>query len=288
MTRRQAVGWLVVVCLVWGVSFTVVKAALDSVSPLVLLGIRLSIAASLVAMSLRGSRREDLAGGLLLGLLFGGGFAFQTIGLRFTTPSRSAFITILSTPLVPVVQYLVHRTLPRVPTLAAVGLALAGTYLLTSPGGGLGLNRGDLLTLGCAVLFAGQIVAAGYYVTRMPISRLLALQLGVGALLASFAAPVLEAPRIAPGGPLIAMLLFLALSGLWSFHMQLRAQQILSPTHTALVFTLEPVFAALTSFLVLGERLGLAQLAGAALILVAVAAPALERPSPRPAPTLSG
>ncbi|MEP7228122.1 MAG: DMT family transporter [Gemmatimonadales bacterium] len=65
--------------------------------------------------------------------------------------------------------------------------------------------------------------------------------------------------------------------GLWTFYTQLRAQQVLSPSHTALIFTLEPVFAALTSFVVLGERLGTLQWAGAALILAAMALPALER-----------
>jgi drug/metabolite transporter (DMT)-like permease len=171
-----------------------------------------------------------------------------------------------------------YRTVPRVPTVAAIVLAVTGTWLLTGPGGG-GLNRGDLLTIGCAVLFAGQIVAAGHYAPRLSINRLLALELGSCALLSFAAAPVLETPRL-HGTPMLAGLVaFLGLSGLWSFRMQLRAQQVLSPTHTAIVFTLEPVFATLTSYLLLGERLGPLQLVGGAMILGAVAAPALERPA---------
>ncbi|MGH7527458.1 MAG: DMT family transporter [Gemmatimonadales bacterium] len=279
MTSRQAVGWLVLVCAVWGVSFVVVKGALGYVSPLMLMAIRFGIATAIIAGSLRGLRREELVAGVILGVLFWSGFAFQTFGLRHTTPSRSAFITILSTPLVPVVHYLIYRSVPRASTVGAVLLAVVGTYLLTSPGGGFGLNYGDVLTLGCAVLFAGQIVAVGHFAPRLPITRLLALELGVAALLSLAASPLLETPTVVPNRLAVAALLFLGLSGLWSFYMQLRTQQVLSPTHTALVFTLEPVFASFASYLIFAERLTPVQLAGGALILAAVAAPALERPA---------
>jgi drug/metabolite transporter (DMT)-like permease len=215
-------------------------------------------------------------GGLLLGLLFWGGFAFQTSGLAETTPSRSAFITSLSTPLVPVVSFLVHRSVPPALTLAAVLLAAVGMYFLTLPdAAGAGLNRGDLLTLGCAVLFAGQIVAAGHFSRRVRPTRLLAVEMATAALLSFLLAPLLESPRVIPNATLGLGLLFLTVSGLWTFYMQLRAQQVLSPTYTALLFMLEPVFAALTSFLVLGERLSPVQWGGAALILGAMALPAL-------------
>jgi drug/metabolite transporter (DMT)-like permease len=279
MTRRQAVAALVVVCLIWGVSFTATKQALGDASPLVLMGLRFGLASALTLGELRGLTRAEAIGGLVLGVLFWAGFVFQTAGLEYTTPSRSAFLTILSTPIVPLVGFLLYRTVPRLPTVAAVVLALAGTWLLTGPGGG-GRNRGDLLTIGCAVLVAGQIVAAGHYAPRLPIGRLLALELGSCALLSFAAAPVLETPRLDATPMLAGLVAFLGLSGLWSFRMQLRAQQVLSPTHTAIVFTLEPVFATLTSYLLLGERLGPLQLVGGAMILAAVAAPALERPAP--------
>lgn len=283
MSRGRAVLALVLVCLVWGVSFTAIKQALGYTSPLILLGLRFTIATLFVVGSLRGTSRREAAGGLVLGGLFWAGFVLQTIGLQFTTPARSAFLTILSTPLVPLLQFLLHRTVPRGPTLAAVAVAVTGTWLLTSPGGDAGLNRGDLLTIGCAVIFSGQIVAAGHYAARIPIGRLLAFELGTCAVLSLVTAPLLDAPRLDPAPAFLALLAFLAVSGLWSFRTQLRAQQVLTPAHTALVFTLEPVFASLTSFLVLGERLGPVQFAGAALILTAVAAPVLERAEPAPA-----
>lgn len=281
MTRRQAVGWLVLVCLVWGVSFTVIKATLAFASPLVLMGLRFGLASLLLAGSFRALSRYEWMGGGVLGLLFWAGFAFQTFGIAETSPSRSAFITSLSTPLVPVVSFLVHRTFPRVLTIAGVILAGVGMYFLTLPdvvGGGL--NRGDLLTLGCAVMFAGQIVAVGHFSRRADPLRLLAVELATAAVLSLLFAPLLESPRVSLAGWFAVSLIFLTLSGLWSFYMQLRAQQVLSPAHTALLFMLEPVFAVLTSFVVLGERLSPVQWAGAGLILTAMALPALEKPYP--------
>jgi drug/metabolite transporter (DMT)-like permease len=96
------------------------------------------------------------------------------------------------------------------------------------------------------------------------------------ALLSFGLSPVLETPRLRPTGVFAAALLFLTLSALWTFYMQLRAQQLLSATHTALIFMLEPVFAALTSFVVLGERLSAIQWAGATLILLATVLPSLK------------
>jgi drug/metabolite transporter (DMT)-like permease len=196
--------------------------------------------------------------------------------LAETSASRSAFITSLSTPLVPVVAFVAHRAVPRPLTITAVILAGIGMYFLTLPdAGGGGPNRGDLLTLGCAVLFAGQIVAAGHFSRRSAPVRLLAVEMASAAALSLLLAPLLETPRMTFGLPLAVALLFLSVSGLWSFYMQLRAQQVLSPTYTALIFMLEPVFAALTSFGVLGERLTPVQWGGAALILAAMALPAL-------------
>ena len=87
MTRRQAVGWLILVCLIWGASFTVIKETLALISPLLLMGLKFGLAAMLVIGSFRGLSRYELLGGMMLGLFFWGGMAFQTFGLDGTTPS---------------------------------------------------------------------------------------------------------------------------------------------------------------------------------------------------------
>lgn len=279
MTRRQAVASLILVCLIWGASFTVIKETLALISPLLLMGLKFGLAALLLIGSFRALSRQELVGGMILGLLFWGGIAFQTFGLEGTTPSRSAFITSLATPLVPVVFFLVYRQAPHLLTIAGVILAGVGMYLLALPDArGGGLNRGDLLTLGCAVMFAAHIVAAGHYSRRGEATRLLAVELATAGAVSLLLAPVLETPRLTPTLWFAAALTFLTLTGLWTFYVQLRAQRVLSPSHAALIFMLEPVFAALTSFVVLGERLAPLQWGGAALILAAMALPALEPP----------
>jgi drug/metabolite transporter (DMT)-like permease len=276
MTRRQAVFWLVLVCLVWGVSFTITKEILRLASPLVFMGLRFGLGSLILLGNLRGLTRDELGGGVVLGLLFWGGFAFQTFGLAETTPSRSAFITSLSTPLVPLVSFFLHRSVPRPHIIVGIAMAGVGMYFLTRPDAGSeGINRGDLLSLGCAVLFAGQIVAAGHFSRRVAPIRLLAVEMVTAAALSLLLAPLLETPRLTLNGVFAAGLAFLTISGLWTFYMQLRAQQVLSPNRTALLFMLEPVFAALTSFIVLGERLSPVQWGGAALILTAMALPPL-------------
>jgi drug/metabolite transporter (DMT)-like permease len=283
MSRRAGVVWLVVIATVWGCSFVIIKQSLTLVSPLLFLTIRFALASLLVAGWLRGLTRTELVGGLALGFFFWVGFVFQTAGLEHTTPSRSAFITGLCTPLVPVVGFLVHRRVPSAVTLLAVLVTGIGMYLLTNPGGlDGGPNRGDLLTLGCAAAFAVQIVAAGHYTRLARPERLLALQLATTGALSLVATPVLETPRFSFTLPLAAAFAFLSVTAAGTFWLQLEAQKVVSPALTAIIFTLESLAAAATSFVVLGEILAPGQWAGGALILGGALLPFLLPSLPKP------
>jgi drug/metabolite transporter (DMT)-like permease len=268
MTRRQGVAALVFIAVVWGCTFTVIKQTLTLVSPLVFLALRFLLASALVAPWFRGLTRRELAGGAVIGLLFWAGFVFQTVGLQYTTPSRSAFITGLSTPLVPLAYFAIYRRPPSLAVLLAVVVTGIGMYLLTRPGGmSGGLNRGDLLTLVCAALFAFQIVAVGHYALVARATRLLALELGLTGALSLLTAPLLEAPRITPGLPLVLALGFVSVTAAGTFYLQLGAQKVVSPAATAIIFTLESLAAAFTSWIVLGEVLTPGQWLGGLMIL---------------------
>jgi drug/metabolite transporter (DMT)-like permease len=268
MTRRQGVAALVFIAIVWGCSFTIIKQTLTLASPFVLLALRFLLASLLVAPWFRGLTRRELVGGVVLGLLFWAGFVFQTFGLQYTTPSRSAFITGLSTPLVPVAYFLVYRRPPSVLVVLAVVITGLGMYLLTRPGGmSEGLNRGDLLTLGCAALFALQIVAVGHFAQVARPTRLLAMELGLTGLLSLLAVPALETPRLTVAPPLLLALAFLSVTAALTFYLQVGAQRVVSPAAAAIIFTLESLAAAVTSWLVLGEVLTPAQWLGGLLIL---------------------
>ena len=269
-----------IVTLVWGVSFTVVKGALAGITPMLFVGIRFALAILLIAPVLRGITRAEVRAGLVLGVLFWGGFVFQTMGIVHTTPSRSAFITALSIPLVPLVAWAAVRQRPHLAILLGILCASAGVYLLTDPGTG-GPNKGDLLTLGCAVFFAGHIVAAGSVGGAGSAMRILGVQFAVTCLLAFAAVPFTESPALTPTPGLALAIAFLAVSAVATFWFQLRAQRVVPPGETALIFALEPLFASLASWIVLGEVLSVTQWVGGGLVFSAVLLAALPR-SPRP------
>lgn len=266
---------LVLVTFAWGATFVLIKNALALVSPLVFNSLRMAIAASALAIlfykGLRGTTRQTLGSGMLVGLFLYLGYAFQTSGLRLTTPSKSAFITGLAVVLVPLIVAVSGKRVPNRWTMLGVLAAFIGLYLMTIPEGeGLSLasiNRGDLLTLGCACSFALHIFTLGKATQRHPYQQLSVIQVATAGLLMVLTIPV-ETPRVSISLDVVFAVLFTALiCTAAAFSIQAWAQQFTPPTHTALIFALEPVFAAMTSYFLLGERLGIRGTIGAILIL---------------------
>lgn len=277
--------------LIWGATFVVVKDALRDVSVFVYVAVRFGLAAVIMAMifwrELRAMSRRAAWAGAQIGLFLFGGYAFQTAGLKLTTPSKAAFITGSSVVLVPII-------------LAACGLrkitgwiwagaisALAGLYLLTVPVEGLGgLNRGDPIVFLGAVSFALHIIFVARYVERYSVGTLTFTQIAATALLATVFVPVFgrlrwEEPHWAWTGNLIFAVLITSIgSTVIGFSFQVWSQKYASPTHTAILISLEPVFAVLTSWLLGREHLGARLLAGAALIFAGILLAELKSPAP--------
>ena len=266
------------VAFVWGSTFVLVKSALAEISTLLFLALRFSLAGVVLAIAYRGKlpglfagRGSGLKGGALAGLCIFGGYLFQTFGLRLTTPSNSAFLTGLAIVLVPVLGALVYRVAPRLPEAAGVVTALVGMGLMTIEGPDLEFRLGDLLTVGGAVFFAVHVLVLGHFSPREGFERLSVLQVSTAALLALSTCWWAEDVYVA-WSPTV--LLALGVTGLLAtagaFTIQAWAQQHTTPTRTALIFALEPVFAAATSCLLLGEVLTGRGFAGAALILAGI------------------
>jgi len=270
VTVRRSDLLLVAAAAVWGVSFVVVKDALTDASPLLLLGVRFTIATLVLApfINLRGGfSAAELRAGLLLTVLLASGFATQAVGLQYTTPARSAFIVAMSSVLAPVIALVLlkHRTGWLV--LLALIIAGAGIYFLTAPDAG-GLNRGDLWTLITAVVFGGHIVAVTEFSKRFEAERIVWLQLPGTAVGTLIAALVLEPIRLEWSVGFGVALLFLAvMSTAVALVWQMRAQREMTSARASLILCVEPVFAALTSRLFWGERFTLSQGLGALLIL---------------------
>lgn len=270
MTVRRTDLLLVAAAAVWGVSFVIMKEALSEASPLLLLGIRFTIAALVLVpfISLReGFSRAELRAGLVLTLLLASGFATQAVGLQYTTPARSAFIVAMSSVLAPVIALVLLRHRTGWLVLLALLIAGVGIYFLTAPDAG-GLNRGDLWTLITAVVFGGHIVAVTEFSKRFDARRLVWLQLPGTAMGTLFAALLVEDLRFSGSFGFISALLFLAVMAtavalVW----QMRAQREMTAARASLLLCFEPVFAALTSWQFWGEEFTLSQAAGAGLIL---------------------
>ena len=274
MTRAQARTALIVVTLIWGVSIAAVKGLLGYAAPLTSVAVRFGLAGLVLVPALRGITRSELRGGLVIGLIFGAGVAFQNLGLASTTASRSAFIVALSALLTPVLGALILGHKPSGILVARLLVAMVGVYLLTAPGGSLAnLNRGDLLTLVASVLYAGQIVAVGHYATGASTKRLLGMQLLMTSGMSLLLSPVLETPRFHFVPMSIALLAFLSASSLTTFGLQIRAQRVVTASEAALVYTFEPVVTATTAYFAFGETLGPIQWMGGLVILLAVGWP---------------
>lgn len=265
---------LVLVTLIWGTTFVVVKIAVETVDPFVFIALRFGLAA-LVLGALFWRRVAAVGGlawrgGLLLGVALFAGFAFQTLGLRETSPARAAFITGLSVVFVPMLSALLLRRRPARAAAAGVALSTLGLAVLSAPLTAeelrMGNWRGDALVLLCAVAFALHIVGVGRYAALASPAAITTIQVVATAALAGGAALVFGAPA-PPASVWLAVAYMGAVATALVFLLQNWAQQHTSPTHTALIFALEPVFAALFSALLYGEAITPRAAVGGGLIL---------------------
>ena len=266
---------LVFVTFVWGATFITIKNALQDSTPLSFNAVRMALAAVVLTAIyfkdlLHVSRKAAMAG-MLVGVFLWLGYEFQTPGLQYTTASKSAFLTGMSVVLVPLFLAIGWRRHVNRWTLLGVAIAFAGLYLMTIPAHDRGLttvNKGDVLTMLCAIAFAFQIIFVGRATQHHVFRQIVVVETITCALLMAISAPLFEHPHIVFSGQVVWAILVTGLLGTaLGFGAQGWAQQFTPPTHTALIFSLEPVFALITSYVVLGERLGFRAGLGAAMIL---------------------
>ena len=294
MSKRLRADLALALCtLLWGSTFVVVKNSLDHSSVFVFLALRFTLAGLCMAVFrpgvFRTLQREEIFAGVRLGFFMFCGYAFQTAGLRYTTASNSGFITGSSVVLVPLILALFWGKRVTLWVYFGTIAAGAGLYFLTVPvTGAAHLNRGDVLTFFAAISYAVHIILVGEYAREHSAAALSVLQVLACAVMAWLTAMGADAIRW-------QQMRFASSSELWigitvcalfatavAFSLQLWAQQYTTPSHAAILFTLEPVFAVITSYLVLGERLGLRSVVGAGMVLVGILAAELLGPPAAP------
>ena len=265
-----ATALLVGVTAVWGWTFVEVGAAVALYGVMGFLAIRFTIAAA--AAGIPWGRRLDLPTlktGVSIGALLAAGYLLQTWGLKYTTATNAGLITGLFVVLAPVADRVLYGTrLPR-SAWAAVGMSVVGMTLLT---GRLPtqLAFGDLLVLGCAVAFGAHIaVLSRHSGDHDPRALATAQMIGL-AVIFLFLWPLTERVEAPPKSVWFALALTGLVASALAYAIQTAAQQVLSAVKTAVILTLEPVFAGLFGFALAGERLSLSQFAGAACIFASV------------------
>ncbi|MBW1712199.1 MAG: DMT family transporter [Deltaproteobacteria bacterium] len=275
--RLAADAALVLVTVFWGTTFALVKEALETTSPANFIFIRFSLALIMllpvVWLKRRDFRPEVVGPGLIVGFFLFGAFLSQAFGLVYTTASRSGFITGLNVILVPLMTIFIFRQLPSRLALIGSVLAFGGLYLLTSADQvqGLPFNRGDALTILCAFMCAGHILSLGRYSPLHDSFWLTFIQFcAVTAGVLAWAAVSGElnfglSPQVYGAAVYLA-----GACTIYAFWGQTWAQAYTSPTRTAIIFALEPVFAAGFAWLWLGEALGPWGLAGGGLIVCGI------------------
>ena len=271
---------LLALAILWGTTFYFVHGVLEVSSPGLFLAARFGTAVLLLG-ALAALRRDRLTPGFwrhgaLLGLLMFLTFAFQTVGLRYTTPSRSAFLTGLSVLLVPFVSRFWLGRPVRTAAWIGVALAVVGLAALTRPFGGdvpATVRLGDALTAICALACALQIALMSEWAPHHPLVPFTAVQLGV-TLLGALGMAALEPRRLelATGGATFAATV--AFTGVvmtaGALLLQNWGQARTTAVRAALIFSLEPVAAALFSHLYGGEVLAAMDWVGGALIVAGV------------------
>lgn len=273
--------------MMWGCSFLIVQNAVYVLPPLAFNAIRFigaSLLLGLIITLFYRSQWRDISvkmllHGALLGLILFAGYGFQTVGLLYTSTSNAGFITGLSVVLVPFISIaLLRHKLSRYTWISAV-LATIGLYGLTLSDGSFVLNRGDGLILLCAFAFALHIGFTAIYAPRYATLPLVTIQLGVVGILSIIFSFCTE--HIAPSTGeaitlllrpevLTALLVSIGPTSAFAFWIQTACQQYTTPTRVAIIFAMEPVFAAITGLTFAGESLGLSAIAGCICIFIAM------------------
>jgi drug/metabolite transporter (DMT)-like permease len=241
VTRAKAEWALAGNALIWGATFVLVKQAIADISPALFLAVRFSVALAALLILFRRVWKtpfspKDLAAGAITGLFLYSGYLLQTLGLRLTTPAKSAFLTGLSIVMVPLLAALVYRIRPQVSEVLGVLVATVGMGMMTLDGPIQSISRGDWLTVCCALAFAAHIVTVGHFSERMSFELLSVFQVGFAALAALVLFRWVEPPHV-EWRPLAiwAIMITGLLATALAFTVQAWAQHYTTSTRTALI-----------------------------------------------------
>jgi drug/metabolite transporter (DMT)-like permease len=276
MKKFTAEGALILTTIIWGGTFVIIKTALDDISPMMFISLRFTLASILLLPLLFKTfhlfNKDFLKNALWLSFLFFAGFATQNIGLKYTTATKSAFITGTFVIFTPLFQLLIEKRMPRKGTLIGVALVITGLILLSSRGDtlfqifteiGSNFNFGDFLTLICALFFALYIVYLDIISKKFDYKPLVFSQISFTAAAGFFTVFLFSSLNIEPmeinfsANVIIAIAYTAILATIVTTTLQTKYQKILTPSKAGIILSFEPIFAALFAYILLSETLTL-------------------------------
>ncbi|MBP2028958.1 drug/metabolite transporter (DMT)-like permease [Acetoanaerobium pronyense] len=267
---------LLFVAAVWGGGFVAVKDALNSITPMMLMSMRFTMATIFVYAFLHRRigkvSKEDFKKGFVVGFILFLAFASQTFGLQFTTASKQGFLTATYVVMVPLIYWMLYKKMPGRRAFIGSFFTIAGIALISFEDiANFSLNLGDGLTLLCALFFAAHIISIEYFAKDMNVFKLAFVQIAVAAVLFTVTAfvtePIPSEVTTRTWGALLYMSMF---STFLCFTVQTVAQKYTTSSHASIIMSLEAVFAAAFGILLLNEHLTPLMIVGCALIFAAI------------------
>ncbi len=280
-------GALLLMTVLWGGTFVIVKESLSDISSLLFVAFRFGIAAVVLLLIFFAAKKrfdqKSILPGMFLGFFLFLGFFTQTIGLKYTTATKSGFITGSLVVMVPLFQTIIEKKLPSKGAQIGTVLVFIGIIFLSSGGTsitnflaelGANFNFGDWLTLACAAFFALHVVYIDVISVKYNFWTLLISQIITVSVLSFITAFIfsgfnVEGLHVSFTSYLIFGLLYTSLlATLFNLGIQTKFQKVVSPTKAGIIYSFEPIFAALFAFFLLNEKISNFGLVGSAIIFV--------------------
>lgn len=279
MKKWLAIGALILVTVIWGGGFVASDIALESMKPFQIMMVRFLLASVLMGVISRGQRKseeklKDRAGAIKAGVLMGVtlfmGFAFQIIGLQYTTPSKNAFLTALNVVIVPFIAFVILKKKIGAKGIIGAVMSVLGVALL-SLNENFTVSLGDGLTLFCAVGFAFQIFFTSEFVKKYPASVLNTVQMFTAFVLSAISLMIFGENdfQVTTQGWLSALYLGVVSTTI-CYLLQTACQKYIDETKAAIILSMESVFGTIFSILILHEVVTFRMVIGCAVILAAV------------------
>ena len=279
MKKWLAIGALILVTVIWGGGFVASDIALESMKPFQIMMVRFLLASVLMGVISRGQRKseeklKDRAGAIKAGVLMGVtlfmAFAFQIIGLQYTTPSKNAFLTALNVVIVPFIAFVILKKKIGAKGIIGAVMSVFGVALL-SLNGNFTVSLGDGLTLFCAVGFAFQIFFTSEFVKKYPASVLNTVQMFTAFVLSAISLMIFGENdfQVTTQGWLSALYLGVVSTTI-CYLLQTACQKYIDETKAAIILSMESVFGTIFSILILHEVVTVRMVIGCAVILAAV------------------